>query len=111
MGHACCKRLSSGRVQVAHFLEADMRPWVLRLANCLFPGCVLREDFHEPYPDVRTYRRLLPIFRMIRVDEQAAESDGDVDGAARQQQAWLHLDELAPLGDTCLLYTSPSPRD
>ena len=88
---------SSGRVQVAHFLEADMRPWALRLANCLFPGCVRRECFFDYF--MLRLPWLKQTFNMIGVERRESESD-DVDGAARQQEAWRCLDELASLGDT-----------
>ena len=73
---------------MAHFLEADLKPWAAALAAALF--------FEAAVPDGITGEQPGDLVRGCTAAADAALASTNV---AHWEEAWRRLDELAPLGD------------
>ena len=81
-------RLNAADVQVAHFLEANLRPWAAPLAAALF--C--------PISAQHKARQLAsPGVRDAPAQSGSASAAAVVSSAARRESAWRCLEELRPL--------------
>ena len=74
-------------LQLAHFLEADLKPWAAALAAALFSGAAVPSTAEQPGDLVQGCT--------AAADTAAASSNNVV----LWEDAWRRLDELAPLGD------------
>ena len=75
-----------GRLQLAHFLEADLKPWAAALAASLFSGPAVPSAGEQPGV-------------LVQGCTAAAFAAAASSNVVHWERAWRHLDELAPLGD------------
>ena len=83
-------------MQVAHFLEADLRPWAAGLAAALFPPDTEQQSTFLPQ---RKSRRLASrgVSEAPARSGSASAAAAAVSSAARREAAWRCLEELRPL--------------